>query len=290
MKLNTKSILGIILFVAFLPFVLKTCTNSITNHAIQGDGYKRYTANYEGEFCADINYFNPKTGTESEYTLLVVVEEDLLIEIKWPNGGWLDTTYFDPVDISTGIASFTTYDGNQYEIKLLNDQQCDLSVNFNDFALQVLTPMEYYRVSKLGITEDERVNVYQASFKIDSLLRVAFNVFISGGYVRATMNQEGAYSGYHNIAVIQKHEKYYVLYGRGGAKVEVGTFAEGFDTRSKKSQSLIFWQKFDEIEGNIGVNMTLLYESNSWDKAFDFAGNKYNDVFFEVMALKERLK
>ena len=290
MKLNSKSILGIILLVAFLPFGLKTCTNSTTNHAIQGDGDKRSTANYEGEFCADINYFNPKTGTESEYTLLVVVEEDLLIEIKWPNGGWLDTTYFDPVDISTGIASFTTYDGKQYEIKLLNDQQCDLSVIFNDFAHQVLTPMEYYRVSKLGITEDERVNVYQASFKIDSLLRVAFNVFISGGYVRATMNQEGAYSGYHNIAVIQKHEKYYVLYGRGGAKVEVGTFVEGFDTRSKQSQSLIFWQQFDEIEGNIGVNMTLLYQSDTWDKAFDFAGNKYNDVFFEVMALEERLK
>ncbi len=39
--------------------------------------------------------------------------------------------------------------------------------------------------------------------------------------------------------------------------------------------------------------MTLLFKSdfkNSWDKAFDFAGNTYNDVFFEVMAHKEQLK
>ena len=36
--------------------------------------------------------------------------------------------------------------------------------------------------------------------------------------------------------------------------------------------------------------MALPQESNSWDKAFDFAGNKYNDVFFEVMALREQLK
>ena len=290
MKLNSKSIIGIILLVAFLPFVLKTCTDSTTNYSIQRDGYKRSIINYEGEFCADIKYFNPKTGTESEYTLLVVVEEDLLIEIKWPNGGWLDTTYFAPVDISTGIASFTTYDGKQYVITLLNDHQCDLTVNLNWYAVQVLTQAEYIRIYKLGISEDERVNIYEASVIVDSLLQVALNQFISGGYVRATMNQEGAYSGYHNIAVIQKDDKYYVLYGLGGAKVEVGTFVEGFNTRSKDSQLLTFWQQFDEIEGNTGVYMTLLYESSSWDKAFDFAGNKYNDVFFEVMALKEQLK
>lgn len=290
MRLNLKSKLGFILQIAFLLFLLKSCTNGSTAIS-EGHGEEelRPAANYEGEFCANVKYFNPNTGTESDYTLLVEVEEDLLKEIKWPDGGWLDDTHFDPIDISTGIATFTTFDGKQYVITLLNDQQCDLSVNFNDYALQVLTPMEYYRVSKLGITQDERVNIYQASFKADSLLHVALNLFISGGFVRATMNQEGAFSEYHNIAVIQKHEKYYVLYGRGGANVEVGTFVEGFDTRSKKSQSLMFWQQFDEIEGNIGVNMTLLYESNSWDKAFDFAGNKYNDVFYEVKALKERL-
>ena len=290
MRLNLKSNVGFILQIAFLIFLTKSCTyGSTTISKEQGEDELRSAVNYDGEFCADIKYFNPKTGTESEYTLLVLVEEDLLTEIKWPNGGWLDATYFDPVDISSGLASFTTFDGKKYVITLLNDQQCDLSVNLNDYAHQVLTLMEYYRVTKLGISEEQRANIYQASFKVDSLLQVALNVFISGGYVAATMNQESAYSGYHNIAVIKKYEKYYVLYGRGGSKVEVGTFVEGFDTKSKKSQLLTFWQQFDEIEGNTGVYMTQLYQSNSWDKAFDFAGNKYNDVSFEVMKLRERL-
>lgn len=290
MNLNSKSILGAILLVAFLPFILKTCTNrSTSNHVIQRDGHKKPFINYEGEFCAKIKYFNPKTGTESEYTLLVVVQEDLLIEIKWPNGGWLDTTYFDPVDISSGVASFTTFDSRQYVITLLSHQDCDLSVNLNWYAVQVLTPAEHFRIYNLGISEDERVNIYQASFKVDSLLQIALNKFVSGGYVRATMNQEGAYSGYHNVAIVQKNDRYYVLYGRGGKEIEVGAFVEGFDTRSKNDQLLTFWKHFDKFEGNTGMYMTQLYSSSSWDKAFDFAGDKYNSIYFEVMELRKRL-
>ena len=48
------------------------------------DGYK------DGKYCAEVEYYNPSTGTRNTYDLDVEVESGELTVIYWPNSGWLD--------------------------------------------------------------------------------------------------------------------------------------------------------------------------------------------------------
>ncbi len=78
----------------------------------------------DGEYCAEIDYYNPDTGTSSTYTLPVEVENGELIRIEWSNGGWLDSSHFSPPDISDGTASFDDDRGREFEVKLLEQGSC----------------------------------------------------------------------------------------------------------------------------------------------------------------------
>lgn len=73
----------------------------------------------DGEYCADVQYFNPNTGTTSNYTLNVEVEDNELIVIHWANGGWLDNNHFYPEELDEdGWCSFESDKGYQYEVQI----------------------------------------------------------------------------------------------------------------------------------------------------------------------------
>jgi hypothetical protein len=74
---------------------------------------------FDGTYEAEIDYYNPETGTRSTYTLEVEVENGELTVIQWPNGGWLDSSHFYPPDITSGHASFESDEGHEYEVRLL---------------------------------------------------------------------------------------------------------------------------------------------------------------------------
>lgn len=76
----------------------------------------------DGQYCAEVEYSNPETGTNSTYTLVVEIENDKLTVIHWPNGGWLDSTHFIPPDILEGQASFTSDAGILYNITILDSE------------------------------------------------------------------------------------------------------------------------------------------------------------------------
>lgn len=84
----------------------------------------------DGTYCAEIDYYNPDTGTRSTYTLNVEVEDNELTVIQWPNGGWLDSTHFSPEELSSeGDCSFSSYDGNQYDIQITGSE-CSYTDNY----------------------------------------------------------------------------------------------------------------------------------------------------------------
>lgn len=86
------------------------------------DGYP------DGTYCSEIDYYYSETGTSSTYTLLVEIENNELIKIHWPNGGWLDDSHFTPPDISSGEASFTSDRGVDYTIRIIgNEGDCTIS-------------------------------------------------------------------------------------------------------------------------------------------------------------------
>ena len=83
-----------------------------TNYDENSDEYS------DGTYCAEVEYYNPNTGTRSTYELDVEVEDGYLVQIDWPNGGWLDETHFSSEDISSGECSFTSDRGYEYTVTL----------------------------------------------------------------------------------------------------------------------------------------------------------------------------
>ncbi|MBD8349283.1 hypothetical protein [Dysgonomonas sp. HGC4] len=74
----------------------------------------------DGEYNAEINYYNPKTSSKSTYTLKVEIENDKLVKIYWTNGGWLDDSHFTPPNISSGEARFISDRGYRYNAKIVS--------------------------------------------------------------------------------------------------------------------------------------------------------------------------
>lgn len=73
----------------------------------------------DGEHEAEVQYYNPHTGTSSTYTLTVDVENGEVVKIYWPNGGWLDESHFTGADLDEdGNASFTSDKGYEYNITI----------------------------------------------------------------------------------------------------------------------------------------------------------------------------
>jgi hypothetical protein len=94
-------------FLLLFFVLLVSCKNEGTYRpSMFRDGYK------DGIYCAAVGYINPKTGTESNYTLKVKIEDNELVTIYWSNGGWLDDSHFSPPDITSGYADFKSDKGN----------------------------------------------------------------------------------------------------------------------------------------------------------------------------------
>lgn len=122
-----------LLFLIFLIILFSECKKS-TNYGQQNLLENYYEDGYiDGTYCAEIYYYYSETGTSSTYTLLVEIENNELVEIHWPNGGWLDNSHFTPPDISTGEASFTSDRGVDYNVKIIgNEGNCSTSIYAED--------------------------------------------------------------------------------------------------------------------------------------------------------------
>jgi len=74
---------------------------------------------YEGEYCAKVTYYNSNTGTQSEYTLTIEVNENILERINFPNG-WLDDDHYRNEEFDEdGNLSFTSDVGYDYTVQII---------------------------------------------------------------------------------------------------------------------------------------------------------------------------
>lgn len=115
-------ILFIVMLLSF--FACKKTDSSSNNEEENSSYYQDETVAYpDGTYCAEIDYYNPDTGTRSTYTLNVEVENNELTVIHWPNGGWLDDSHFSPEELdSSGSCSFTSDKGYQYDIQITGSE------------------------------------------------------------------------------------------------------------------------------------------------------------------------
>jgi major membrane immunogen (membrane-anchored lipoprotein) len=125
MNLGRKSS-GLPICVAFVALLLIACS--------RGDGKNSYDEESEpleetdrikntfpdGTYCAEVEYYNANTGTESEYFLTVEVENNEIIQINFPGGGQMDSNHFDNADLDEdGSSSLTSDKGYEYEIQII---------------------------------------------------------------------------------------------------------------------------------------------------------------------------
>lgn len=73
----------------------------------------------DGTYSATVDYDNPETGYYATYTLDVDVEDCQVIQINFPNDGYLDEDHISFADIDEdGSASVDGDNGKTYEIKI----------------------------------------------------------------------------------------------------------------------------------------------------------------------------
>jgi hypothetical protein len=116
-----------ILFVTCLCFLFLNCkqnkskSNSFDREYESEYRYDNDEEDYwDGNYCADIEYYNSNTGTYSNYTLTIEVSNNELEQIIWPNGGYLDDFYGVEFD-EDGYAEFTSDKGYDYEVQITGD-------------------------------------------------------------------------------------------------------------------------------------------------------------------------
>lgn len=73
----------------------------------------------DGTYSATMDYNNPETGYSATYTLDVEVQDCQVVQINFPNDGYLDEDHISYADIDEdGNASVDGEDGKTYEIQI----------------------------------------------------------------------------------------------------------------------------------------------------------------------------
>jgi hypothetical protein len=148
---------------------LTNCSNSVesskSNEEVTEENSNDENGYHDGTFCAEVTYNNPKTGTNSNYILLIEVQNGNLVKINWPNGGWLDDTHFSPPDIESGHAEFTTNESTEYIIEITgNENDCNLS---NDIASELTNQIDRTQ-------EEEETNEHERKESLNSYCSSAY--------------------------------------------------------------------------------------------------------------------
>ncbi|MCZ2845125.1 MAG: hypothetical protein O2U61_01285 [Candidatus Bathyarchaeota archaeon] len=75
--------------------------------------------NEDGIYTATVDYYNSKTGYITTYTLEVEIEDNEIITIYFPKGGYLDQFDFWSTELDEdGYAEVETDDGRYFDVQI----------------------------------------------------------------------------------------------------------------------------------------------------------------------------
>jgi len=86
---------------------------------------------YEDEYyCAKVHYYNPNTENEGDSHLTVQIENNKVVKLVFPKGGWLDENHFDAPELNR-LGEATVIDDRKYKYSVsdLEDGECEYSTN-----------------------------------------------------------------------------------------------------------------------------------------------------------------
>ncbi len=281
---NKNSSIFTFLIVTFFIIVISLLffkTNSkneeeegITEFAIPGqteDGFE------DGTYCAEVEYYNPNTGTQSPYELEVEVSGNQVVQINFGNGGWLDTDHFSPEDIdSDGQCTIVSNRNYEYAIQLVEkDGNCRLDDVPEEEEPEVLFSLQQcaqiYNMSKNELnkymrdfnvgpkdqyTEEmcENMGEYiQQIRKLNQKWGETQNE-IKNGYI-TNITRRSAFGVTSQVVTIQKNGNVYQLEVRGSEECTMGTAI--FDENNYDWQ-LVYIKQYPNKESYSGYYMRII--------------------------------
>jgi hypothetical protein len=110
------------LLILFISLVFSSCGSVSEKKSSGSEATQTEEVKLSGTIarhCAFVQYQNPSSGRESEYHLVVEVQENYLIKLEFIDGH-LDADHFSPPSIdANGKCSFVNDKGYNYEVQLL---------------------------------------------------------------------------------------------------------------------------------------------------------------------------
>jgi hypothetical protein len=137
--MNIRHFLAYIFVAISLPTMFSSCSSksekqrenysssshdNYTDEEENNDENEDYTSSSgckleDGTYSATVDYYNPETGYSQTYTLDVEVENCEVIQIDFPNGGWLDSDHISPAELDEdGNCTIDGEEGRTYEIHI----------------------------------------------------------------------------------------------------------------------------------------------------------------------------
>ncbi|MBK9271897.1 MAG: hypothetical protein IPM48_09880 [Saprospiraceae bacterium] len=111
-----------------LAIIISSCSSDAENSSRSSSSSSNFIEEDEssngcrfddGTHSASVDYSNPETGYSSSYTLDVVVQDCQVIQINFPNDGYLDEDHISYADIDDdGNATVEGENGKTYEIHI----------------------------------------------------------------------------------------------------------------------------------------------------------------------------
>lgn len=190
-----------------------------------------------GTYCANVEYFNPRTGTNSNYTLNVEVEDNQVTRIYFGHGGWLDSDHMTPQELDgDGTCTITSDKGYQYEIEIKGDE-----CSFTDKIAAEKPPITLGEwAGVIGMTDTE-LTQYEREFNIkrqqelsEEMCRSieaylpswrsknALDKAIEDGYIQKTYLASLGDIGTCNMAIVKRRGRFYLLEVAGREKCSMG--------------------------------------------------------------------
>jgi hypothetical protein len=117
------------------PFEKNTPTKRVyTSH--NNDAESNNTCGFNDDtYSATVDYDNPTTGYNTTYTLDVEVEDCQVVQIDFPNGGYLNDDHITPEDLdNNGDATIEDDRGRTFQVHIdkIGNDKIDDNKNDND--------------------------------------------------------------------------------------------------------------------------------------------------------------
>ena len=123
-----QSRLSLYLFITCIAFLSITCSDenknpdsSVNRNEHNENTESSYSQNKypDGTYSATVDYHNPETGYSATYTLDVEVQNNEIVEIDFPKGGYLDEDHISPAELDDdGHAEVDGEEGRTYDVQI----------------------------------------------------------------------------------------------------------------------------------------------------------------------------